>query len=321
MTDTSPTTAELAAAVPGLAPYLRPATLLHPYAAAPEPHASRIGGPALWPEGEAWPHCTAGHLADEYRDVPAADRAIWERIDRAVAERARTTGGAHVLTEEEAAEQHRIMAGAGYLDLVHWRTHRTVPERPAAAVALVPLLHLRAEDAPQLPWPADADRLQVLWCPNDHDDLQGRRYYHGPNVELHWQRAADLVPAAPPTPRRSEENYLPTPCAVRPEQVRDLPDQDELPDELRDAAEEFASRYDLEYHRALSCAEGWKLGGWPSWHSTDLIPVDCGCGARMVHLLTVDSGGAPEVSVGRHGELHVFVCPADLAHPVGLDLQ
>ncbi|MFE6052155.1 hypothetical protein ACFQ6N_15480 [Kitasatospora sp. NPDC056446] len=316
-----PSTADLVAAVPALASYLRPATLLHPYAATPDPRASRIGGPALWPAGEPWPQCTAEHLCDEYRDVSAADRAIWEGIDRAVRERARAGGRAHVVTWAEAAEQERIMDGGDWIDLVGWRTHRTVPERPAAATAMVPLAHLRAEDAPHLPWPEGADRLQVLWCPNDHDGLQGERYYHGPNVGLHWQRAADLAPAAPPAPRRSEDRYLPTPCALRPERLADLPDQDELPEAVHDAAEEFARRHGLEYHRALSCAEGWKAGGWPSWHSTDLVPVDCGCGARMVHLLTVDSGGDPGLSVGRFGELRVFVCPTDLSHPVGLNIQ
>ncbi|WP_033333089.1 MULTISPECIES: DUF1963 domain-containing protein [Streptomyces] len=259
MTDRRPTPAELVAAVPGLAPYLRPATLLRPYAATPAPQASRIGGPALWPADQPWPHCTAGHPEEEHT--------------------------------------------------------------AAAGTAVIVLAHLRAEDAPHLPWPDGADRLQVLWCPNDHDDIQGERYYYGPAVELHWQRAADLAPATPPPPRHSDEYYLPTPCALRPEQVLDLPDRDELPGELHAATEEFTTRQGIEYERDHGRADGWKLGGWPSWHSTDLIPIDCGCGARMVHLLTVESGGAPDLSVGRHGELHVFVCPADLAHPVGLDLQ
>ncbi|MFJ8628109.1 DUF1963 domain-containing protein [Kitasatospora sp. NPDC093550] len=264
MTDRSATAAELVAAVPGLARYLRPATLLHPYAAAPDPRASRIGGPALWPAGEPWPHCTAGHPDDAYRTAP----------------------------------------------------------RPSAdGTAMVTLAHVRAEDAPHLPWPPGADRLQVLWCPNDHDELQGERYYYGPNVALHWQCAADLAPVTPPPPRQSEEEYLPTPCALRPEQVLDLPDRDELPAGLHAAATEFTELQGIEYQRDPGRADGWKLGGWPSWNSTDLVPVDCDCGARMVHLLTVESGDDPDLSVGRHGELHVFVCPVDLTHPVGLDLQ
>ncbi|MGW3039395.1 hypothetical protein ACWC9T_04935 [Kitasatospora sp. NPDC001159] len=269
MTDIAPSPAELVAAVPGLARYLRPATLLHPYAA---PDADvlggRIGGPALWPAGEPWPHCTARHPEDDY-ELP-----------------------------------------------------RRAPGASAAPTALILLAHLRGEDAPHLPWPEGADRLQVLWCPNDHDDIQGERFYYGPAVELHWQRAADLAPATPPQPQRSEKEYLPELCALRPEQLLDLPDRDELPAELNRAVEEFAERQGIEYERDLGRADGWKLGGWASWHSTDLVAIDCGrCGERMTHLLTVESGEAPDLSVGRHGELHVFVCPADTAHPVGLDLQ
>ncbi|MEU4116369.1 DUF1963 domain-containing protein [Kitasatospora sp. NPDC028055] len=267
MTDT----AALLAAVPGLARHLRPATLLHPYAvpggAPADPAASRIGGPAEWPPGEPWPHCTARHPEEE--DV----------------------------------------------------LPRRAPEPPTAATALVPLARIRAEDAPHLPRPPGTDLLQVLWCPNDHDDIQGERYYYGPAVELHWQRAADLAPATPPPPRLSAPEYLPRPCAVRPEHLLDLPDRDELPEELVRAVAEFAEQQGLEYERDLGRADGWKLGGWPSWHCTDLIPIDCHCGARMRLLLTVESGEDPDLSLGRHGELHVFVCPVDPAHPVGLDIQ
>ncbi|MFJ9774766.1 hypothetical protein ACIRVF_26575 [Kitasatospora sp. NPDC101157] len=271
MTDTAPapSPAELAAAVPGLAEYLRPATLLNPYAAQPVPGASGIGGPALWPVGAPWPHCTARHPEDEYL-IP-----------------------------------------------------RSAPAPPTVPTALITLAHLRAEDAPHLPWPEGTDLLQVLWCPNDHDDIQGERFYYGPAVELHWHRAADLAPATPPPPRCSQEDlYLPQPCALRPEQVLDLPDRDELPEELAQAVREFTARQGIGYERDHGRADGWKLGGWPSWHSTDLVPIDCGrCGERMTHLLTVESGDHPGLSVGRHGELHVFVCPVDVEHPVGLDLQ
>ncbi|MFE5585835.1 DUF1963 domain-containing protein [Kitasatospora sp. NPDC056531] len=269
MTDTAPSPTELVTAVPGLARYLRPATLLHPYAAPDaEVFGSRIGGPALWPAGEPWPHCTARHPDDDHR-IP-----------------------------------------------------RMPPEERAAPTALIPIAQLRAEDAPHLPWPQNTDLLQVLWCPNDHDDIQGERYYYGPAVGLHWRRAAELAPATPPPPLRSEEDYyLPQPCALRPEQVLDLPDRDELPEELNRAVAEFAERRGIEHERDPGRAEGWKAGGWPSWHSTDLIPIDCDCGARMTHLLTMESGDDPGLSLGRYGELHVFVCPVDLAHPVGLDIQ
>ncbi|MER7754088.1 hypothetical protein [Kitasatospora sp. NPDC097643] len=258
---------DLAVALPAIAPYLRPATLLHPEAAdAPDPYRSRIGGPALWPAGEPWPHCTARHLDDgyEYEEMPAGDTGI----------------------------------------------------------ALLPVAQIRAEDAPHLPWPDGADLLQLLWCPNDHDDIQGGRFYYGPAVELRWRRIADLAPLTPPPPRRTEDDYyLPRPCVLHPEQIQDLPDRDELPAELHRAAEEFANRHDTEYWD-LAPVDGWKAGGWPSWRLTDLVPVDCGaCGTRMRHLFTVLSGDAPGVSVGRHGRLNIFRCPQDHNHPVGLDLQ
>ncbi|WP_241740892.1 hypothetical protein [Streptomyces sp. L2] len=52
------------AAVPGLAPYARPAVVFEPVTDAGEPgHLdSSIGGPLLWPPAEPWPHCT---LPDE----------------------------------------------------------------------------------------------------------------------------------------------------------------------------------------------------------------------------------------------------------------
>lgn len=38
-------------------------------------------------------------------------------------------------------------------------------------------------------------------------------------------------------------------------------------------------------------------------------------------FLTVDSGGDPDVVVGRWGELRVFTCPKDLSHPIRLNIQ
>ncbi|KAB7835557.1 hypothetical protein [Streptomyces mobaraensis] len=126
----------------------------------------------------------------------------------------------------------------------------------------------------------------------------------------------------PPQPDRADEGYLPRPCVLDPVEVVDLPDQEELPDDLRAEAERWAEAHGAEYHRALACRPGWKVGGWPSWHLTDLMPIDCTCGARMQLLLTVDSDDdGPNVCVGRYGELRVFTCPADRSHPVRLNIQ
>jgi hypothetical protein len=118
-----------------------------------------------------------------------------------------------------------------------------------------------------------------------------------------------------------KDGYVPRPCALDPVGVVDLPDEEELPEELVEAADSWAEERGLEYARALGCLPGWKAGGWPSWHLTDLVPIDCPCGSRMRLLLTVDSGGAPGLTVGRFGELRVFACPSDDSHPVRLNLQ
>ncbi|MEU9304073.1 hypothetical protein [Streptomyces sp. NPDC048269] len=101
-----------------------------------------------------------------------------------------------------------------------------------------------------------------------------------------------------------------------------LPDEDELPEDLVERAEAWAQARGTEYHRGLSCREGWKAGGWPSWHLTDLEPIDCpACGTRTRLFLTVDSGDAPDLNVGRFGELRIFTCPVDPSHPIRLNVQ
>lgn len=46
----------------------------------------------------------------------------------------------------------------------------------------------------------------------------------------------------------------------------------------------------VTYHHDLSIPQGCRVGGFPSWHTTDPYPVNCeACAAPMVLLLTVDS--------------------------------
>ncbi|MFB7380789.1 hypothetical protein ACFC0A_25625, partial [Kitasatospora purpeofusca] len=101
----------------------------------------------------------------------------------------------------------------------------------------------------------------------------------------------------------------------------------------------------IGYQYDLSIPPGWRAGGFASWHATDPYPMDCyACRAPMRLLLTVDSsewdGGSgswkpleerhlpthlyatpTEVTVGRSGELNVFVCPTDPGHPPRWSLQ
>ncbi|MEV5754323.1 hypothetical protein AB0L00_41465 [Actinoallomurus sp. NPDC052308] len=313
----------LIADIPAFAAHARPATLLRPTAGTPGAGDSSVGGPPLWPADEPWPVCPAPHLKEVREKLTDEERDTWQRIDRAVKERSRQNPGqGYVLTEEEARIQDEIMAGASMLDLTNWERSRTVQDTSGPGVPMVPVLQLYARDVPGDHWPAGADVLQVLWCPNDHSDLPGQPYYWGPTVELRY-RSSSMVETVldPPRPDRADKSYLPHPCTVAPTEVVDLPDSDELPEDLYDEGDRWAEERDIEFHRVLACLPGWKVGGWPSWHLTDLHVIDCSCGARMRVFLTMDSGGDPDIVVGRFGELRVFTCPVDASHPIRLNIQ
>ncbi|CAL9475432.1 hypothetical protein [Streptomyces sp. enrichment culture] len=55
---TRPTAEAILSDVPALAPYARPAVLLHPTPGSPGPHDSSVAGPLLWPADEPWPVCS-----------------------------------------------------------------------------------------------------------------------------------------------------------------------------------------------------------------------------------------------------------------------
>ncbi|MFG2295022.1 hypothetical protein [Streptomyces sp. NPDC048603] len=319
----TPNVSELLAEFPGFAPYVRTATLLRPSAGTPGTHDSSVGGPLLWPADEAWPCCREPHMVYVREKLAEAERELWQRIERDVRER-RRPGQAYVLTAEEAEAQSRIMDGASSLDMVAWERVRMVPEPVVGeGPPMVPVLQIHAKDVPALDRPAGSDLLQLLWCPQDHAEPDGQRHYWGPVVELRYRASGEVgaVAGAPPVPDDADPVYLPEPCVFEPVEVVDLPEQDELPEELYESAEAWAEERGLEYNRVFGCLPGWKAGGWPSWHLTDFTAIDCRCGARMRLLLTVDSGGDPRLNVGRYGELRVFRCPEDPGHPVRLNIQ
>ncbi|WP_406291432.1 hypothetical protein [Embleya sp. NBC_00896] len=314
---------------PQLGDLARVAVLLNPTSGAPGAGDSSVGGPLLWPFGEPWPECSVGHWVYHREPLSEAERREWQEMDEAREMRARNgTGQRNVVTHEEAAAQKRIMKGASALDMITWERISTRPDSCTDPVAMVPVIQLHACDVPRAFEGRDADLLQVLWCPNDHDreDVAGGYPYGGPRLELRWRRSAEetLLPAAMPRPRRAAETYIPRPCTLSPVEARDFPEHDELPDGLQDVVEARCEEQDLDYHDDFACLGGWKIGGWPSWHLTDLQRIICSrsdCGRRMQLFLTVDSGGDPSVSVGRFGELRVFVCPDGPDHPIALNIQ
>ncbi|MEV4559308.1 DUF1963 domain-containing protein [Kitasatospora sp. NPDC049285] len=268
---------------PELAAYRVNAVRLHPRRGEPGERESSVGGPVVWPRGEAWPRCEEEH------------------------------------------------PGAGY-----------APPEGAGAIPLVPVVQLFAADAPELPFPAGTDVVQVLWCPFDHEED------YAPRPAVYWWDGSrpDLAPADPPRPDGAPEDYLPDRCVLHPEPVAEYPSWD-LPAELHGRLRERFDRLEEEtgwsYQRHLSVPDGIKAGGYPTWTQEPDWPDCPGCERRMEHLLSIGSAefdggswrawlpiedtpatgtvwdlpyerrtlvqGAPGLMLGDMGGVYLFTCP------------
>ena len=163
------------------------------------------------------------------------------------------------------------------------------PDAPAeAAVPLVPILQLFADDLPELPFPTGTDLLQVLWCPFDHDP------WCSPRPELRWRRRADIGAQrqlVPGPDAYADPSRIPRSCTVDPERVIEYPSHD-LPRSVREQIRDTVARIERDtgwhYEFDLAVASGTKVGGYPGWTQVPDWPV-CRCGSTMEHLLTVAS--------------------------------
>ncbi|MEV0136626.1 hypothetical protein AB0H83_50410 [Dactylosporangium sp. NPDC050688] len=335
---TPPRWVDLTELFPELAEYAATATRLHPRPGRPTTADSSVGGPLLWPADEPWPVCTDGdgHYVFHLR-TPATVRRSRE-IYAAAQARAAAGGTRYELTNEEQAELPRYDFSEPK-DLID------------ELVPLVPVAQLYRRDIPDFTGPDDADLLQVLWCPLDHPE-EG----YNPRVRLYWRRSADVTwPLnVAPEPTVVSGAYLPTPCVVHPEQIREYQYSGLLPVDLgaritawQDEAqggdhaddEKDAGR---SYQYDLSLAPGWKVGGFANWSLTDPHPMNCAeCGTAMTLLFTADSsewhgtGGSwrpmeeppdvssnpTDVSIGRGYALYVFRCPESYEHPPATAMQ
>ncbi|MFF1905939.1 hypothetical protein [Kitasatospora sp. NPDC058218] len=217
-------------------------------------------------------------------------------------------------------------------------------------IAMVPVAQLYVRDAPLLRPPGQADVLQVLWCPFEHEPDDK------PPTALFWRTAAevtDILAAAPEPAAVEYDGYLPEPCVVAPEQITEYPNPMDLGKELQRQLADWSSwqaagvdnRYVLApdefYWNELSLAPGWKVGGWPPWGLTDPVARFCTvCGAGMSPLLTIASNewgrsshswvpyedrslalsdpqvaNPPQVHVSRTNHLQLYVCPESPGHP------
>ncbi|MEU8341183.1 hypothetical protein AB0C74_05775 [Spirillospora sp. NPDC048832] len=319
---TPPRPVDIAAVFPELAPLARTATRLHPRPGSPGVRDSSVGGPLLWPADEPWPVCEEEHdpvepmLVDGERRRRRVLAALWGR-----------TPAGRGFTDEEQAE----------LDRLERLDEKADPDTPATMLAVA---QLYAKDVPDLAAPDQADVLQVLWCPRDHDPLDA------PQPVLRWRRASDVadVLAERPEPEIMEYGYLPEPCVLHPERVVEYPDARTLPAGLREGIREWEEASGHRYS-ALAVAAGWKAGGHASRGDSSPEPTACDCGADLEPLLTAASaewdetgywrpaedadtgGGFPpradptRVSIGGGGALQILRCPVAPDHGFGVSVR
>lgn len=305
-------------------------TRLHPRPGMPTVADSSEGGPLWWPAGEPWPVCADGDAHYVFQlSTPATVRRSREIY---AAARARAAAGSvgYQLTDEERSE-----VPAFDFSEPHHLVNQPIP--------LVAVAQLYRRDIPDFVGPPGTDLLQVLWCPLDHPQ-EG----YNPRVRLYWRRSADVtVPlVSAPEPPVVNDSYLPVPCVVHPERVREYQYGGLLPEELdaRILAWEEAGEdgVELSYQSDLSLAPGWKVGGFANWSLTDPQPMLCAdCDTPMTLLFAADSGewhgttcswrpveepaeasaNPTDVTIGRGYALYVFRCPTSFDHPIATAMQ
>ncbi|WP_412746047.1 hypothetical protein [Krasilnikovia sp. MM14-A1004] len=335
MTRTSPARPlDIPALFPGISAFAKTATRLHPRPGDPGIRDSHIGGMVLWPAAEPWPTCHEPHVVPTETPIP---RELAEQLNRS-------------MSPAVMAQLAAMTPGFAGLAITDDRAYIAGSTTVTQPTPLVPVAQLRATDIPDLRCPSGTDTLQVLWCPNEHGDAHD----FGPAVQIRWRASGSVteaLPAAPPAAAH-KEIYLPRPCVLHPEQIVEYPWWQELPEELGRQVDEFdqGRQYGEYDYYAVSQAPGWKVAGYPNWAVSDLKPMNCtGCGTSMDLLLTIDStesmgllwlpvedsGLQPDrtdpawiaaheptgISVGRHSQLRIFICPTCPDTPIRPSIQ
>ena len=331
---TPPRAFDLERVWPWIAASRRKAIRLHPVAAAQmlPANASKMGGAFLWPAAEPWPHCRERDAVLDWMppitwerfveisresklsermvksglvgEVPKlsgdfkADSARWEEASRKLEqlyERERTKG-LPKLTPAEVAEAKQAFALEQKMD-----ARRRLPHNTPYA----PILQLRRDDFPELPWPPGQDLFQLLWCPQVHFEGNGmhdadEKPTQTPGYVAKWrtERLVGKTLAAMP---KLEEPFQE--CGLQPEDVIEYPqanefDPEEIEPHLR-TMEPWLARVPhrgqlipnagWRYSQDLAAAPGTKLLGHPRWIHGDETPECASCGERMRLLLTCAS--------------------------------
>lgn len=284
---------------PEFASLAKTATRLHPRRGTPAAASSSMAGPMLWPADEPWPTCGLDHMGMVTRPATDDDRAAFERGRRrrmgGAARLEKSLGDPALTTDRRRSLEKLLRDVRESLDqplpttVSVWRSLRT-----HTPVPMIPVIQLRAEDAPGLCFPGGADLFQLLWCPHSHGEVPGQpELSGGPAPTVRWRAASRALTTVGPTNGAGPGEWVLTSCVLHPEQIVEYPDFRELPEPVRARVlawhDPFEAATGHTYRKDLSTAPGLKAGGWAFWPD-QVRPPRCGCGADTTLVLTIPSG-------------------------------
>ncbi|MEE1751408.1 hypothetical protein [Streptomyces sp. SP18CS02] len=343
---TPPRPLDIEALFPELAAFRGTTTRLHPRPGRTDASASSVGGPLLWPADEPWPLCTEAHGRGRGRRPADIHR------ERQVLAAAMAHGPASTLTDEdrllleELGRSHHVPEARetdplpliGLAQLYRRDIPDLLPGPDDCDLLQVFWCPFDAHGESghgmllDLRWRRSWEVGEVLAAPPRPQVVGFSGYVPEPCV-LHPEQVVTYPFAG----------LLPDDLCARIDAWDEA--REEEAEEAREESPDGGAEDPPAYQYDLSIPPGWRAGGFASWHLTDPCAMDClTCSTPMELLLTIDSsewdGGSgswrpledrdlaayhsprpTEVTVGRWGELNVFACPDDPAHPHRWSIQ
>ena len=175
-----------------------------------------------------------------------------------------------------------------------WSKDEAFPEDPYSEMKAVPVLQLRQEDAPSMPFPPNTNLMQLSWIPQSSDSTG-----YDPKLEVFWRKleASENTVLLEPDYHEDEDMFRVEECAIHLENVIEYPYLGELSIFERQAIHDWEAtispplppHFNPEpvYQYQLSTCPGSKVGGYPDWSGQDpRIPMNAQ-GQPLEYLLTI----------------------------------
>lgn len=175
-----------------------------------------------------------------------------------------------------------------------WSRDEPFPEDPYSEMKAVPVLQLRQEDVPNMPFMPETNLMQLLWIPQSSDSSG-----YDPKLEIFWRKleAPENTVLLEPDYHEDEDGFRVEECAIHLESVIEYPyigvlgiaEQQAIRDWEATIAPPLPHHFSSEpiYQYRLSTCPGSKVGGYPQWSGQDShIPTNTR-GQPLEYLLTI----------------------------------